>query len=90
MVASFIACYTVSKNGFTCLNQIHSEEVNKQWRECAEYTYKVFDVLKKKTLEEEDQQYNEFCDFSKSTVSLKKKFAEFKAKFSDGSSSVKE
>ncbi|EXM39624.1 MAG: hypothetical protein J6Z29_09670 [Ruminococcus sp.] len=72
------------------IDTTHSEEVNKQWRECAEYTYKVFDVLKKKTLEEEDQQYNEFCDFSKSTVSLKKKFAEFKAKFSDGSSSVKE
>ncbi len=68
----------------------HSEKVDKKWRECAEYTYKTFDVLKKKTLEDEDDQYNEFSNLSDHTLKLKKKFAKYKNKHSEGESSVKE
>jgi hypothetical protein len=52
--------------------------VDKQWQECADYTYKVFDELKKKTLQEEDDQYNEFSDLGEFTKKLKNKYAEFK------------
>ena len=60
------------------IDTVHTEDVDEQWQECAEYTYKVFDILKKKTLEEEDDQYNEFSDFSERTLKLKKKYGEFK------------
>jgi hypothetical protein len=60
------------------INTTHDEAVDKQWHECAEYTYKVFDELKKKTLAEEDDQYNEFSDLGEFTKKLKNKYAEFK------------
>ncbi|MBP3796211.1 MAG: hypothetical protein J6I46_00365 [Ruminococcus sp.] len=46
------------------LDTSHSEEVDAQWRECADYTKGIFEVLGSRTLENEDLAYGEYSDFS--------------------------
>ena len=41
------------------LDMSHSDEVDSQWQECAEYTGKVFKKLEEKTFENEDRMYYE-------------------------------
>ena len=56
----------------------HSESVDKQWRECAEYTYNAFDVLKERTLEGEDVAYNEFSDLSEKGRNIQRRYQKYK------------
>lgn len=40
----------------------HDQKVTGLWKRCAEYTESTFGILKQRTLENEDLQYNEFID----------------------------
>ena len=46
------------------INQTHSADVDKLWDKCYQYTVQIFDVLKKRTLLNEEIYYYEFTDFS--------------------------
>ena len=43
----------------------HSEKVDEQWKECADFTKEAFDELKGKTLEGENRVYNEYKMYKK-------------------------
>ena len=43
----------------------HSEEIDKQWQDCAQFTKEAFEDLKAKTLEGEGRTYNEWSMYKK-------------------------
>ncbi len=63
----------------------HSDEVDKQWEKCVDYTNDAFDILKKRTLANEDLPYDEYTDLSednhkKMLEDAKKKLEKARAK----------
>ncbi len=62
------------------ISTTHSGEINKLWEECAEYTENAFDILKQRTLDNEDKVYCEFNDLSENGNIIRQKYHDYKKK----------
>ena len=65
----------------------HSEKTDKQWQKCVDYTNDAFDVLKERTLANEDLPYDEYTDLS--DENHKKMLADHKEKMAKAAKTKK-
>jgi len=61
----------------------HTEEINKLWDDCADYTEEAFSILKERTLANEDKVYSEFNDLSEDGSALREKYHKIKKQGKD-------
>ena len=61
----------------------HTEEINKLWDDCADYTEEAFSILKERTLANEDKVYSEFNDLSEKGSALREKYHKIKKQGKD-------
>ena len=62
------------------INTDHSEKTDKQWEQCAEYTLNAFEVLKQRTLDNEDAAYSEFTDMTEEGKTRRDNYQKRKSK----------
>ena len=62
------------------INTEHSEKVDNDWKDCAEYANEAFAILKERTLENEDLYYITYTDLSDTGHYIQLKWEEIKAR----------